>query len=531
MMNAVTLRVAVLTNRLPLYWQARCVEALAAVPGVTLDRWLQAPADQSPRTARADVGALSVVPIPDVLGALRGDNGTLPTQLDLEQAQRVDILLDLTTSGLARPIRWASEVWRFGYGLTLSRDPARTALIDYVRGPGVTRVALISEPAGTIVREGWLRTESWWVGKPLESLLLDPAAWPAIAAHAKTEPWRVTNAASRSGSIETRGEGGVAGQNERAAAPPEHLLRAAAARRRVAEIVDGLVRHSDWNVGFMQAPIESVLNGSEEQAITWLPARRGHYAADPFGLVREGILHVLFEDFDQRRGRGSIGHIAIDPTGIMSDPVSVLDPGVHASYPFLVEYEDAVYMLPETSAAGELVLYEAVAFPDRWRRAVTLLSGIPAVDASVVQHAGLWWMFAGISKQGHNQNLFVWHAPRLTGPWTPHEANPVKTDARSARSGGTPFVYEGQLYRPSQDNSLGYGGRVVLNRVDVLTPAAFAERPIGFVGPRQGSRYPDGLHTLSAVGDRTLIDGNVRHFVWDAFRFKVARRRWQRRSA
>ena len=48
------------------------------------------------------------------------------------------MVLDLTTDGdgIGAPVPWASEVWRYGYGPTLSRDPERTALIDYVRGPG-----------------------------------------------------------------------------------------------------------------------------------------------------------------------------------------------------------------------------------------------------------------------------------------------------------------------------------------------------------------------------------------------------------
>jgi hypothetical protein len=107
------------------------------------------------------------------------------------------------------------------------------------------------------------------------------------------------------------------------------------------------------------------------------------------------------------------------------------------------------------------------------------------------------------------------------GPWLPHALNPVKTDARSARPAGTPFVVAGRLYRPSQDNSRIYGGRVVVNEVEVLTPDDFAERRVGFVQPWPGSPYPDGLHTLSAVGGRTLIDGNRRHLVKGALRLNI----------
>ena len=218
-------------------------------------------------------------------------------------------------------------------------------------------------------------------------------------------------------------------------------------------------------------------------------------------------------------------------TGRQGDPERVLDPGVHTSYPFLVEDQGSVFLLPETAAAGKLVLYEAVDFPRHWRPVATLLDDVPAVDASVIEYGGEWWMFATRLDRGANHNLFIWHGPELTGPWTPHARNPVKTDARSARPGGTPFVSDGRLYRPSQDDSHGYGGRLVVNEVEVLTPRAFAERPVRWIEPPQGSPYPDGLHTLSGAGTRTLVDGNARHFVRETFRRDVAARLGRRRTS
>ena len=283
-----------------------------------------------------------------------------------------------------------------------------------------------------------------------------------------------------------------------------------------------LTRHAEWNVGIMPEPIDGTLRAGGKRSIQWLPARRGAWAADPFGIERDGELHVLFEDFSRQVNRGVISHVAIGADGAVSDPEVVLDVGVHASYPFLIEREGTVFMLPETSAAGELVLYEAVEFPRRWRRVKTLLPGVPAVDASVVEHEGCWWMFAGILGRGQNHTLFVWHAPDLMGPWTGHAANPVKTDARSTRSGGTPFVVEGRLFRPSQDCSRRYGGRVVLNRVDIITPTIFTERPVKALVPRRGSPYPHGLHTISAAGGRTLIDGYVLRFVREDMQRQIA---------
>ena len=225
----------------------------------------------------------------------------------------------------------------------------------------------------------------------------------------------------------------------------------------------------------------------------------GRYVADPFGVERDGVLHVLFEEFDQRRARGYISHLAIDPGGGVSEATPVLDPGSHASYPFLVEHEGGVFMLPEVAQAGELVFYQAVDFPYSWRPAVTLLPGVPAVDASVVEFDGLWWMFATRLDRGPNQNLFAWHAPTLTGPWTAHAANPVKTDARSARPGGTPFVWGGRLYRrPGQLTDVRRSSRPEPGGGPDQDGVRGAPRP----GPRPAEGFAVPRRTPYAVGRR-----------------------------
>ena len=515
------LRVAVATDRPILAWQARCIDALASVPGTALVRWIQHPSTPVWRGRSTSDGALAEVSVPGSLLDLPTDvEGVTPFGAPPPEAA-IDILLDVSTSGVAQgPL--AVETWRFAYGPRLSPDPALTALRDYARGSGVTRVALVSEPTRSIIREGRLQTASWWSGRPLEGMLIDPAEWPANAARARIE--RIRSGSDPKAAADADAARAVYREDRLGPgrAMPRQVLEVAAVGRRMRGWVDVLARHHDWNIGLMQAPIDRMLDAGESPTTTWLPRRPGHFAADPFGIERDGTLHVLFEDFDHRTGRGSISHVAVEPDGSFTDPRTVLDPGVHASYPFLFEHDGVTFMLPETSASGNLVLYEAVEFPYRWRAAMTLLPGVPAVDATVVEYAGRWWMFATRADRGANQNLFIWHAPRPTGPWTEHAANPVKTDARSARPGGTLFVSGGGLYRPSQDNSRLYGGRLILNLVEVLTPTEFVETPVGVVEPRQASGHRDGLHTLSAVGRRTLVDANTRRFVMDALRFNVA---------
>ena len=123
-------------------------------------------------------------------------------------------------------------------------------------------------------------------------------------------------------------------------------------------------------------------------------------------------------------------------------------------------------------------------------------------------------MFTGNRADQDDAKLFIFHSYELHGPWEPHAVNPVKCDLRSSRPGGTPFMGEdGALYRPAQDCSRVYGGAVVINRVTRLTPDEFQEEAAAHLRADRAGPCPDGLHTLSAAGNLTLIDGKRHELV------------------
>jgi hypothetical protein len=66
---------------------------------------------------------------------------------------------------------------------------------------------------------------------------------------------------------------------------------------------------------------------------------------------------------------------------------------------------------------------------------------------------------------------------------------------------------EAVRWLPPPDGSRGYGEAVVINRIDVLTPEAYVETPVARIAPDPAGPYPHGLHTISAAGEWTLIDG------------------------
>jgi hypothetical protein len=266
-----------------------------------------------------------------------------------------------------------------------------------------------------------------------------------------------------------------------------------------------------WQCGIVHQPIATLLapNALLKARITWLPEPGNfRFIADPFALQHDGRTTVFVEAYDYRTKHGRIDYYSYDASYRLLMQGIALQTPFHLSYPFLIEDGSDVYMLPEASKNGKVTLYRAVHFPDQWEP-VTALIDVPAIDASIIQKDDKWWMFYTLPGEDNRplRELYVAYADRLMGPWTMHSGNPVRTGLESSRPGGTPFHHEGQLYLPTQDCRKSYGDAITMLRIDTLTPTTFAATPITRLSPDGVYfAYPDGLHTLSACGDVTLID-------------------------
>lgn len=234
--------------------------------------------------------------------------------------------------------------------------------------------------------------------------------------------------------------------------------------------------------------------------------------ADPFALEKDGRHYIFFEERPFDTGKGHISMIEIEPGGRWSCPRRVLERDYHLSYPFLLEHEGGLYMIPESADNRSVELYRCIEFPLRWRLERTLLCGVRCADATLHRAADRWWMFAAAApgdSPGFDDELHLFHAQALTGEWKPHARNPVKSDPYSARPAGRLFVRGGALYRPAQICVPRYGAGLSLNRVQRLTPHDYAERPVQRIQPSENDGIL-GLHTLNRAGGLTVVDGFMR---------------------
>jgi hypothetical protein len=223
---------------------------------------------------------------------------------------------------------------------------------------------------------------------------------------------------------------------------------------------------------------------------------------------RDGETLVFVEQvrFADRKGELAVGRL--ERGGDLSALEPIMSAPHHLSYPFVLRDGGQTFMIPESSEARRVELWAATDFPTGWSRAAALIEDVEAVDASVVRHAGLYWMWVNQSFDGGrlDDETSLYFSDRLDSGWIPHPRNPVVSDARRARSAGRPFLHGGVLIRPAQDCTGGYGSRVVFNAVEVLTPDDYRELPVGSLGPNWAAGRNLGAHTYTFDGSWEATD-------------------------
>jgi len=263
--------------------------------------------------------------------------------------------------------------------------------------------------------------------------------------------------------------------------------------------------------------------------VDWVPPPaglpKGGFAADPFGVVADdGAVDVLFETFDRERWAGRIDHRRWDPHGGWGPSRVALTDEAHLSYPFLFAADGSLWCVPERAASRAVTLYRSSAPEVGWQAAAKIIEGVAALDPTLVWYRDRWWLWCTDAEDEPQACLRLWSAPELLGPWSAHPLDPVKDERGSARPAGTPFIVDGVLYRPAQDSTRTYGGRVVICRIDELDQDHYRETVVAVVEPDRTGPYPDGVHTLAAVGERTLVDGKRRAWAPRARIHRIASR-------
>lgn len=172
-------------------------------------------------------------------------------------------------------------------------------------------------------------------------------------------------------------------------------------------------------------------------------------------------------------------------------------------------------MIPETAGNSTLEIYRCERVPDRWTLHSVIREGVKAFDATLWPDAGRWWMFVNVAEPNADacDELHLFSSETPLGPWSPCGDNPIVSDVRYARPAGPLFARNGARYRPSQDDSRGYGHSVVISRVEALGAGGYRETIVDRVSPGWRSDVIR-VHTLGAAGRLRVVDCMVERTRW-----------------
>ncbi|MDP4552605.1 hypothetical protein Q9251_17135 [Alkalihalobacillus macyae] len=392
-------------------------------------------------------------------------------------------------------------VWTYQFGDISKYHGALKGFWEVYNNDAVTNVSLLKlgYPAQTVVvlKKGVFSTITTSYFKNRNQILSEVIDWAAqVCISIKANTFSTTSEIIRGKSIE-----------KRIPTNKEYLLYTANIfKNHAIKLFDRLFRYEYWNVGISNKPIESFINQSEAD-INWLFEKKDLYYADPFAYQDGEECYLMVEELDERVVSGYLTRFTLNCGELSSVEKSILKIPSHMSYPFILEEGGETYCIPETSEEREVAIYKLDKQTGDWRKVKVLLQGFPAIDSTIIKHDGKWWLFCTNADHGALRDLYIFYSDDLFGSWAPHLLNPVKQDVRSSRPAGTIFEKDDVLYRPAQDCSLTYGGRIGLNRINVLTTTDYDEEVYTYINPKSGSLYSDGTHTISSVGNVTLFDG------------------------
>jgi hypothetical protein len=251
------------------------------------------------------------------------------------------------------------------------------------------------------------------------------------------------------------------------------------------------------------------------ESFHWLRSAQPGFVTDPFLIRLRCGLVLFYEELEYSSWRGVLKAVGIDELGRPSGTTKVvLTKPFHLSFPqvFCTAADpDGVYLIPEQAASGRVLLYRSADAPRleelHFEEDCVLLPDFRGIDPVLLQHEGHWYLFVtdGAFGCGDN-NLQLYIADELRGPYTLHAQSPIHEGLRGSRMAGPIFSRQGQFFRVGQDCRRRYGERIVLYRIEALSPLEYRETELGEIGPDVAPKNAAGLHSLSFTDSHLALD-------------------------
>lgn len=256
---------------------------------------------------------------------------------------------------------------------------------------------------------------------------------------------------------------------------------------------------NDWtNVNFVSLKKIRNLNGS--------------YFADPFVINKKNKNYIFVEEFIKSINKGVISTIELDKEGNQRLYRNIIKESFHLSFPYIFEFKNSLYMVPESNEAKCIRLYKCIKFPNKWQYCYNLMNNINCVDSIIFKKSNYYWLINTLSNKNDfssQLNIFYSKSP-ISKKWKAHKKNPVIFDSTKGRNAGI-IIRNNNIYRISQSygyNNHGimqYGQSTSINKIIKINNNDYKEIVVKKINPIFKKDIV-GTHHLNSIKNLTVID-------------------------
>lgn len=119
-----------------------------------------------------------------------------------------------------------------------------------------------------------------------------------------------------------------------------------------------------------------------------IPYSKEYWYADPILVSDKSGTYLFAEAFDRKKRIGHISVSAVSHDGEIGKPQLIISEPYHMSFPFVFEWNENYYMIPETSENSSINLYMAKSFPYDWQLVKSWQIGKRLVDSVLIECSG-----------------------------------------------------------------------------------------------------------------------------------------------
>ncbi|MGS0638358.1 glucosamine inositolphosphorylceramide transferase family protein [Citrobacter sp. VF227] len=282
---------------------------------------------------------------------------------------------------------------------------------------------------------------------------------------------------------------------------------------KIKRIINMLFYHESWDImiikdhgiHFFPDNTLEILNKSTAQQLK----KKYTFQADPFLIEKDDKLYVFYEAFSFRNSKGTLRCRILDRELTEIDDVKLEgfdDLRCHLSFPFLININNQLFMIPESSERKEVLLFQSVEFPARWKKIKVLLSDTEVTDNIFLSINETCYLLSTTM----DNKIIIHSAEHLHGQWqriTPT----LKVSNHHHRGAGTPYLVDNKMYFLTQEcTPETYGKSIYIKELVTLNDINFDENLIEQIN--SSINHSDGVHTLNFSNNFIAYDTKINKF-------------------